>query len=89
MRTDPSDDRLLPAATAAKAVSVSPTLLLRWRDKGWIDPDTGERRYLPVADETETGRKRYRLGDVREADRATWRSNKSHRMPLAVNSHGG
>lgn len=89
MRADPANDRLLPAATAAAAVGVSPTLLLRWRDKGWLDPATGQRKFLPVADETPTGRKRYRLGDVRQADRETWQSNKSHRMPLAVSAHNG
>ena len=84
MRLEQASARLLPAATAAAAVGVSSTLLLRWRDKGWLDPETGERKYLPVAGYTDTGRKLYRLGDVREADRSTWQSPKSHRLPMSV-----
>lgn len=82
MITPKSDDAILPAATCARIVGVSPPLLQRWRTKGWIDPQTGARRYLTAATVTPTGRPLYRLGDARQAERDTWRNPRSHRLPL-------
>ncbi len=66
-------DRLLHRDVAAHAASVSPTTISIWASRGWVDPSTGERRVLEVAERDWRGRPLYRHADVLAAEQATRR----------------
>lgn len=80
----PADmDAPLTRDLAATAAGVDPSVISMWAYRGWIDPDTGERRKLEVVGRDWRNRPQYRHGDVMAAERATRRSGKSHRRPAS------
>jgi hypothetical protein len=74
-------DAYLTRAEAALLLGVSVTTVAKWQARGWIGPD-GKRRRL-----TSRMRNRrdleYRLGDLLEAEKHTYRSGQSRRRPAA------
>lgn len=61
---------------------VTPAMVSMWVLRGWIDPETGQRKRVTVLGRE--GRQRlYRLGDLWQAELATRRSPKSHRRKVA------
>lgn len=77
--TVPDHNALVSASVAAEQLRVSIAVVCMWRNKGWIDPESGERRYLEIAGKD--GRsKLYRWGDLLIAERDT-RSSPQCRRP--------
>lgn len=77
---------------AAHAAGVQPDTVKKWTTRGWIDKDSGERRYLEVAKRDWRGRPLYRFADVMAAERATRpvnrKTDKRHWAALNANSAG-
>jgi hypothetical protein len=60
-----------------------------WVSRGWVDPETGERRKLETRGSNWQGRHLYRYGDVMTAERATRRKGRRRdRSALDLNSAG-
>lgn len=82
----------LPRDVAAHAAGVSPETVKKWASRGWVDPDTGERRTLPVAGRDWRGHPLYRYTDVMAAERATRRRGRKrgqqHWAAMNINSAG-
>lgn len=88
----PDFDALIDRETAAHAANVKPSAIAMWVSRGWVDPDTGSRRYLAAAGRDWQGRHLYRYADIAAAERATRRRGRrrdwavlnlnSARMPL-------
>lgn len=72
-------DAHLTCTQAAHIANVTRHVVLMWRNRGWLDPTTGERHKLAVVGEDDRGNPTYRLRDIQAAERATRRSGKSHR----------
>lgn len=82
MRMNP--DAFLTRAQAARMAGVAASTVGTWLDRGWVDPETGERRQLTVR-RTAGGRLLYRLGDVVQAEADTFANPKSRRgRPVAA-----
>ncbi len=64
---------LLPRDIAAHAAGVQPDTVKKWTTRGWVDPDTGQRRFLKVADRDWRGNPLYDYPDVMAAEKATRR----------------
>ena len=85
-------DALIHTDLAAHAAGVSESTIGMWAARGWIDPSTGERRKLEVADRDWRNRPLYRYADVMAAEQATRRRGRRRGTrdwaSLDVNSAG-
>jgi hypothetical protein len=84
--------RLLNRDLAAYAAGVKPSAVAMWASRGWVNPATGQRRFLEVADRDWRGRPLYRYLDVMAAEQATRRRgrprDKAKWTDLDINSAG-
>jgi hypothetical protein len=84
----------LPTLTrdlAAHAAGVKPDTVTMWASRGYVCPQTGERRWLAVAERDWRGRPLYAYADVMAAERATRRRGRRRDgqwVALDVNSSG-
>lgn len=73
---------------AARLANVDPQIISMWALRGWLASD-GTRHRLTVVGKGPRGARRYRQGDVIEAEKATrqnFRSHRSFRMPTFFTS---
>lgn len=71
-------DAGLTRAEAAKALGVEPQTVSMWALRGWVEPD-GTVRHLTVVGRDRRGARRYRYGDLLDAEAATADSPNSRR----------
>jgi hypothetical protein len=82
-------DALIDRETAACAAKVTPSAVAMWVSRGWLDPQTGDRRTLESRGRDWQGRHLYRYSDVMAAERATRRTGRPRNWSfLNVNSSG-
>ena len=89
---DHTRDPRLTRDLAAHAAGVKPDTVKKWTTRGWVDPATGQRRFLEVAARDWRGHPLYRYADVMAAEQATRRRgrqrDKAKWDALNVNSNG-
>jgi hypothetical protein len=89
---DTSPPPLLHRDLAAYAAGVKPSTVAMWASRGWVDPDSGERRRLEPAGRDWRGRPLYAYADVMAAERGTRRRGRRrdprHWDDLDTNSSG-
>lgn len=70
---DPTRQPRLTRDLAAHAAGVKVSTVAMWASRGWVDPNTQERRVLEVAGRDWRGRPLFRYADVMAAEQATRR----------------
>lgn len=70
----------LTRSEAAKQLGVSPHVVSMWALRGWLTPD-GTRRQLTVVGIDRDGTRRFRRGDLIDADSDTAANRNSSRNP--------
>lgn len=86
------EHQLITRDVAAFAAGVKTSAVTMWTSRGWVDPVTGERRKLAIADRDWRGRALFRYCDVMAAEQATRRRGRKrdaqHWTDLNDNSSG-